>query len=1739
MANAKITKGSVETDTEYLVSNCTDNIVEAVNGGKDTVFMEKYALGTTKAYTLANNVENLNLSALDISAAIATEASKKAFLASKFIFNGNALDNQITASDNYSDYIKIAAGAGNDTVIGGAGNDFIDGGVGNDSISGGSGNDNLYGGLDTLADTLSGGAGDDTYILVDTKDTIIDTDGTNSIILNSSFKENSLDLDNTANSYANAKISNIDASGTSLGLNLKSNHLNAGTIQGGKGNDTITGSDGADELYGNAGNDVIYGKSGHDKIDGGAGDDTILIDVSEPMSDFLLAGGSGIDTIKIIGENSTPQYGIVLIDNYLDIENIDGSAITDKEQQLILMGNKFANTIIGGSGDDFINGLGGADKMVGGAGNDVYGVDSYLDTVIENVGGGDKDAISIGQYNPMGTTAFTIAANVENLDFSSLSLDLDKDGRYNENDTAENTAKEYLATSKLSFSGNALNNEIILNDTYGNYINAFGAAGNDTIVGGSGNDSIDGGLGNDSLFGGAGNDTLFGGLDTISDTLVGGAGDDTYVLVDTKDTIVDTAGTNTIKLGRTFKETSLDIDSMGNYADGIISNIDASSVATGLNIRLNHLTAGTITGSRGNDTITGSDGADTLLGGAGNDVIYATLEKDNEDKIDAGAGDDTIIINDIDWMFMFDEYKDRIIGGLGIDTLKITGTHTGIVSLDSVTGIENIDCSTVVTDDGGFILTGNDSANTLIGSSGRDMLNGGKGVDKMIGGAGDDIYSQVDSYLDTFIENVGGGEDTIELGSYDLGKNTSFTLAANVENFNSFYLSLDLDKDGQYGEDDEAENKAKLALATKKLTLSGNDLDNEITLNSKYGSYINAFGGAGNDTIDGRSGNDSIDGGLGSDLILGDEGNDTLFGGLDTIADTLYGGTGDDTYIIVDTKDIIIDNQGTDTIKLISAFRETSLDLDTMVNYKDAVITNIDASALAKGVNLKLDHLNAGTVTGGGGNDTITGSDGADTLLGGAGNDVIYGKVGTDKIDAGAGDDTIVFNASDNMLKLHQLSQANITGGLGIDTLKIIGGDEHTVGDMIALEQEVGIENVDCSTVVLGGSEGFDIFGNNSANTLIGSSGSDGLHGGGGADKLIGGAGSDNYYICSYLDTVTENVGGGEDTIDLGSYDLGKTSGLTLAANVENLVLSRLSLDLDKDGTYEEDDEAENKAATALLTKKLSFSGNALNNEIILSDTYGSYINAFGAAGNDTIVGESGNDSIDGGVGSDEIMGGEGNDTLFGGLDTIADTLVGGEGDDTYILVDAKDTIIDSEGNNTIKLSNTFKETSLNLNNQANPYSHGDFAHIDASALSKGLSIQLEAYSKGMITGSNGNDTIIGSEGADTLRGGAGNDVINGNGGSDLIDAGAGDDTLLIDLTKSFTFNSSSTGGLGTDTIKITSQDRTAHDMNFLLESYTGFENFDASKLTGLGKTISVTGTDAINTITTGSGDDIIDGGLGADKMVGGAGSDTYTVDNSGDLITENADGGTQDFVYINKYNLGKATGFTLAANVENLDFQALSLDLDKDGIYGEDDAAENAAKAALTAKKLTFNGNASNNTIILNNTYGNYINTLAGAGNDTIWGGTGNDNIDGGIGNDLIIGGKGNDTLNGGTGADTYMLTVGSGKDSIVSTDATDIIKIADSLVTSDKDMLFYTDKTGTLYIDYSDGKVGSDVIQIEKGKYNNATTIQLSDGESISIGNIIQHLGAYANLDSANLNLTYANKAAEALTLTWNHTT
>ena len=511
--------------------------------------------------------------------------------------------------------------------------------------------------------------------------------------------------------------------------------------------------------------------------------------------------------------------------------------------------------------------------------------------------------------------------------------------------------------------------------------------------------------------------------------------------------------------------------------------------------------------------------------------------------------------------------------------------------------------------------------------------------------------------------------------------------------------------------------------------------------------------------------------------------------------------------------------------------------------------------------------------------------------------------------------------------------------------------------------------------------------------------------------------------------------------------------------------------------------------------------------------------NANGGSGNDQIIGNQadnllkgndGDDALYGLTGADMLIGGAGDDTLDGGEG--ADTMIGGTGDDTYYVDGVSDVVIEAlnQGADTI-ISNVI----TSLNNPA-------YANIENLTVT-GLQTLVEGNSlNNVLIGNNGNDALsglsgddmlMGGNGSDQLFGGDGNDTLNGGAGDDCLRGGAGDDVYLF----GFGFGHDviiqgeggadrltlATGVAATDIIwnrdgydligtlrggvdQITIRDWfaenpqrlsvTMNDGSALSVVFGQYGTSGDDTLTGQPWDDRLTGLQGDDLIIAGAGNDILDGGPGADKMSGGQGDDEYIVDNTGDVITENANEGVDTVI--------SGITYTLTANLENLiltgaaninatgNAAANSLignDADNviDGGGGADTMIGGKGNDTYYIDNLSDavieNKDEGNDTVIVSisgyilgdnlenltlsssvNTTGNvssgneaanYIigndsaNTLNGNdGNDTISGGAGNDTINGGAGDDLLIGGAGDDTLQGGDGNDT--IDGGGGND-------------------------------------------------------------------------------------------------------------
>ena len=156
-------------------------------------------------------------------------------------------------------------------------------------------------------------------------------------------------------------------------------------------------------LTGGAGDDTLAGSFGDDTIEGGDGLDTVdYSDVSGALSIQLDAMGDAVSVADGWGSRDVLR----------GIENILGGEGNDRlEGNLaanLLSGGAGADTLIGGDGDDTLIGGGGADSLLGGAGDDLIVVSADQ---LEALGAGGVDG---------GSNAEGVAPDVDTLRIAGL-----------------------------------------------------------------------------------------------------------------------------------------------------------------------------------------------------------------------------------------------------------------------------------------------------------------------------------------------------------------------------------------------------------------------------------------------------------------------------------------------------------------------------------------------------------------------------------------------------------------------------------------------------------------------------------------------------------------------------------------------------------------------------------------------------------------------------------------------------------------------------------------------------------------------------------------------------------------------------------------------------------------------------------------------------------------------------------------------------------------------------------------------------------------------------------------------------------------------------------------------------------------------------------------------------------------------------------------------------------------------
>lgn len=1256
--------------------------------------------------------------------------------------------------------------------------------------------------------------------------------------------------------------------------------------------DVIEGLGGDDQLSGGEQNDTISGGAGADTIDGGAGDDRLFtgrpyatfpyialpqdngaehdIVTAGPGQDSIWAGygddvdgGDGLDSLylSLAGSPVGISHAFVIGDFTLG-----GGTYKNIEAIAEIYATTFDDDITGPVGTNgfpistAIYGLGGNDRLIGSA------TTNFID-------GGDGNDHIVGNSE---TATITLLGGSGNDEIENLGVlgtvsagagdDIVRAGGTVYGDSGND--RIFLVGSPIGqayralASGGSGNDTIIL--VWGREATVFGGDGSDTLTLGSGNDyistsgpaagleaaqtnQVDTGAEVDTVNAGGGNDRIFAGWGDIID---GGAGTDLL---------------------------NVNLSGAGSGVDITIDTVATNDVTS--------LGTGSFTGIE-TLAVTGTDWADrialtstvlslTLTAGGGDDVITTGARGY---VINGGSGDDTLISGV--------GGADTFNGGTGIDTIDYRLAEAGVTVKINATGADG-DRMTDVEN-----VVGSRFDDTLTGDSRANLLDGAGGADVLAGGLGNDTY--ITDRSDTIIENAGEGSDTVVA-------DFSYVLDANLEN---------------------------LTLAGMQAISGTGNAANNVLIGNSAGNVL--LGLEGNDVLDGRGGADRMEGGSGDDVYVVDYVLDRVIelagGGNDRIeasvsialpdqvevllltgsagingsgnsldnmltgngaanildgkagADVMRGGGGDDTYVVDNANDTVLEYfaGGVDTVR-------SSVDWTLGSEIENVTLTGAARSATG--------NAWANTIIGSNGDNVLSGLDGADLLYGMSGNDILDGGTGRDLMDGGAGSDVYLLNSAAE----HTGAEITDTGPSGVDEVRLNSLES---GVYVFFAGDTGIERIVITKAPAGWqssttgvnaaaiANGVDIIGSSAGNVITGTSFADRIDGGGGDDVLRGGGGDDVYVISpdgvvnELLPKIIELADGGIDRVE-------SAFTATLAANVENLVLTG--------------------------NRAIDGTGNALDNAITGNDA-DNVID--GGAGADSMRGGLGNDVyvVDGlrdrvietaNAGVDEVrssiswmLGANVENLTLTGTATIdgtgndvanvitgnaaanlidgrggADTMAGGSGNDTYVVDDTGDVVVEtaSAGIDTVRAAITYTLTA-NVENLM----------LLGTAALNGTGNALD----NTIVGNAADNVLDGGVGVDVLRGGLGNDTYVVDSATDKVieAASAGIDTVLssvrwtlggnvenLVLTGSAAINGTGNALDNSMTGNVADNVLAGGDGNDRLFGAGGNDRLDG----GSGNDLLDGGTGA-DYLTGGAGDDILVGGDGADTMLGGTGSDRF-----------------------------------------------------------------------------------------------------------------------------------------------------------------------------------------------------------------------------------------------------------------------
>jgi Ca2+-binding RTX toxin-like protein len=911
-------------------------------------------------------------------------------------------------------------------------------------------------------------------------------------------------------------------------------------------------------------------------------------------------------------------------------------------------------------------------------------------------------------------------------------------------------------------------------------------------------------------------------------------GSSLFVLDNDTDTIVEISTSDwsiirEIPVGVNFGAT--EIGWLGDYGNRLLVGPDNSyfTIVTddGLRLVANPFV---LNGTEGDDTYVGTTGDDMIFGNGGNDDLAGN---GGDDEIDGGEGNDFITvgpgIHDLD-------------GGAGTDTLRlispapdefgyVDGYFVDLVDgelkrwfepiVSPAVGFENVSGS-----QGDDQISGTGDVNILAGEEGHDFISGGSGNDLLLG---DGSIRFADGQVVVTETGVGSGGDVLH------GEDGDDRIVGGAgEDFMTGGVGNDLLEGGE-GDDalrgDFGDDVIDGGAGIDRVSYAHSNTIGGVTMSLEIQGVPIDVGAFGMDTLISI---ENLNGSRFSDHLTGDDGDNYISGTASVFAggsyivndDMLFGLGGDDLLAASIGDQSLDGGAGIDTA--------TVVDTSSNIPYSGEVYTGttlsleLQESAQASGFgNWTLKDIE--NLSGGLGNDQLTGNGQVNVLAGGAGNDVLSGGSGNDVL---LGDGQI----------------AALSGG----TITTSESFSYAFGD------------------APGFAEGDDI-----------------LDGGEGDDRMVGGRDDDLYYVDSLGDVVVEQAGEGTDEVRTGlsSYGLAlevenltgtSGAGQTLSGNSkDNVITGAAGNDMLVGGSGNDIVRGGGGADQIYGGVVDPYAGAApipSGNDVLEGGDGADWINAW-----------DGDDMLDGGADNDILLGGAGNDVLDGGLG--ADSMTGGSGNDIYHVDNAGDTVTELDFGG-------IDEVRTSLGSKAPPdravYVLPDFVEnlIGTSAGAQGVG---DNSLDNVITMGAGHDLVVADAGGvDTISGGGGNDffyhgdkltaadVTNGGAGTDTIallgDYGAGitfTASNLVGVERMALYTSLYLPGTGPNNYAITMNDANVAAGTEFFVTAASLQSNESLIFNGSAET------DGRFTVHGGGGADTIIGGAGGDFVIGNAGNDT------------------------------------------------------------------------------------------------------------------------------------------------------------------------------------------------------------------------------------------------------------------------